>query len=354
MAKPKTYNIQLSGNEKIGLVSSLSTMLAAGIPILEAVQSLLEETKANQKRVLQELEADLISGNRMYASFAKFPKVFNKVTINLIKASEEAGTLEVTLKDLKRNIQEEMEFTDKVRAAMFYPMMVMVVFVGVFGLMLTVVIPKISQVFSRLNVPLPLPTKIMIWTSDILLKYKIPVAIAFLLLTLLLVYLYKQHKSILFKFLFRLPLVSDLIRQIDLTRFSRSMYLLLSSGLPIPTALELAEDVIMKKEVRDVVQRGRQQVIGGNHFSVGLKEGKKRVVPGLVIKLIEVGEKTGSLDRSMLDISEHLDYEVSKSLKTLTALMEPLMLVIVGVAVGGMMVSIISPMYGLIGSVGVR
>lgn len=347
----KTQHLQLSGSDKIGLVSSLATMLAAGIPILEAVQSLLEETKGNQKKVLEQLEIDLTSGNRVYTSFEKFPKIFNKVTINLIKASEEAGTLEVTLKDLKQNIQDEMEFSDKVRSAMFYPMMVMGVFVGVMGVMLVVVVPKISQVFLKLKVELPLPTKIMIFMSNAMLN-NVPFFIAgTVALIALLVFLYKKQRHILFKVLFSMPIVSDLMRQIDLTRFCRSMYLLLTSGLPIPQALELAQDVVMKPEVKKVIIKSREMVMSGSPFSMGLKTNKK-IVPGMVIKLIEVGEKTGSLDTAMQDLSEHLDYEVSKSLKTFTAMLEPLMLVIVGVAVGGMMMAIIAPMYGLIGNVG--
>lgn len=344
-------SLSLNGKDKISLISNLSTMLGAGIPILEAVDSLIEESKGNYKKILDVLREDLKAGNHVYASFSRFPNVFNKVTINLIKASEEAGTLETTLKDIKANIEEEMEFSDKVKGAMIYPAFVMGVFVAVFLTILLFVVPKVSQVFSRLNVPLPLPTKIMLTVSSFLLTQYIFVIIAVIVLGILLYFFYKTQRSILYSILFSLPVVSGLVKEIDLTRFCRSLGLLLNAGLPIGTALELAQDVVVKKEVSDLIKKSREMVVSGKEFSEGLRM-KKGVFPGMMIKLIEVGEKSGTLAASMQDISIHLDYQVTKSLKNATALLEPIMLVFVGIGVGGMMVSIIAPIYGLIGQVG--
>lgn len=345
-------HVRLSANEKITLISNLSTMLAAGIPILEAVSSLLEESKGQSRFVLETLRDDLLAGNHVHASFVKFPHVFNRVTVNIIKASEETGTLEITLKDIKKNLQQEMEFMDKVKAAMTYPILVMAVFGGVLATILVVVMPKIAVVFTRLRVDLPLPTRILIGLSDLVTKSTPYFIIGGLALLVMLVVLYRTQRQVLFRIIFALPLVSDLIRQIDLTRFSRSLFLLLSSGLPIATALELAEDVVLRKDVGDLLKKAREMVVSGKPFSEGLRSSKKKLVPGMMIKLIEVGEKSGTLDKSLEDISENLDYNVTKSLKTVTALLEPLMLVGVGIGVGIMMLAIIAPIYGLISQVG--
>ena len=139
MAK-KLKNVGLSANDKITLISNLSTMLAAGIPILESVDSLLDGSKGGQKIILETLKADLVQGKRIYASLEQFPKAFDKVTINIIKASEEAGTLSETLKDLIITIKKEIEFNDKIRGALIYPMFIMVVFVGVLLMILVVVV----------------------------------------------------------------------------------------------------------------------------------------------------------------------------------------------------------------------
>lgn len=343
--------LRLASEEKIGLISNLSTMLQAGIPIADTVTALLEEAKGNQKKILISLQEDITAGKQISESFAQFPYVFDKVTVNLLKAAEEAGTLEATLRDLQKNILQEREFSDKVKSAMFYPAVVMVIFVGVLLSMLLVVIPRISQVFSRLNVELPLPTKVLIFLSNAIIQNWLLVSVSVALLVAVVVILFNTKRELVLGFVFGFPGVSKLVTQIDITRFSRSLNLLLASGIPITTSLELAQEVILKKEVAQLVLRAREQAQAGHPFSAGLRS-KKNIFPSMMIKLMEVGERSGTLEEAMLNVSEHMDYTVSKSIKKLTALLEPLMLVLVGLAVGGMMLSIIAPIYGLIGQVG--
>lgn len=346
-------NTKLSAKEKMQLMGNLGTMLAAGIPILETVESLLEEAKSGTKKVLTTLRDDLKAGTLVHQSFARFPNSFDKVTINLIKAAEEAGTLEVTLHDIKDNTQREIEFSDKIKSALSYPAFVSVVFIGVILMMLIVVMPKVSRVFTRLKMELPFATKALIFASDTLLNHTLEVLIVLGVIGTGFYLMYRFQRQVLMSLLFSLPLISNLVKQIDITRFSRNMYLLLNSGLPIVTALELAEDVVAKPELRHLLQEARKMVVGGKRLSEGLAA-KKGVFPGMVVKLIEVGERSGSLTQSMKDISEALDYEVTKNLKNATALLEPLMLVAVGLAVGGIMLAIIGPIYSLISDVQVR
>jgi type II secretory pathway component PulF len=234
---------------------------------------------------------------------------------------------------------------------MFYPMVVMVIFVGVLLSMLLVVIPRISQVFSRLNVELPLPTKILIFTSNLIIHQWLWVSSITAVLIAVFVILFNTKREVVLRVLFSLPGVSKLVTQIDITRFSRSLNLLLASGIPITTSLELAQEVILKKEVSDLVAIAREQAQAGHPFSAGLRS-PKNLIPSMMIKLMEVGERSGTLEEAMLNVSEHMDYTVSKSIKKLTAMLEPIMLVLVGLAVGGMMLSIIAPIYGLISQVG--
>lgn len=345
-----TSKISLSPKEKMILVSNFSTMLSAGISILEVVDSLLEDSKGNQKKVLEVLRGDLMQGKHVAASFANFPNIFDKVTLNIIKASEEAGTLDVALKDLKSSIKKDMEFSNSIKSALIYPIVIACVFVGVLLVILVVVIPKISIVFLQLKMQLPLPTRILIWTSQLILHNTIILIAGFVAVIFTLLFLAKTQKQAMMNVLFSLPVISDLAREIDLARFSRSLFLLLNAGIPITTALEFAEETVKKKELRVLMTGARQKVVAGRRFSEGLKEGKG-VIPYIMIKIIEAGEKTGSLDKSMSEISEFMDYEVTTALGTVTALIEPIMLVAVGLMVGGMMMSIIAPIYGLIGQV---
>lgn len=350
MAKSVSH-ISLRGSEKISLITNLSTMLKSGIPIMEAVDSLLEDTKSNQRKILETLKTDLMQGKRVYTSLAQFPDTFDAVTVNLIKASEEAGTLETTLADLRSHIQKDMEFNDKIKGAMIYPAVIMCVFAGVMLMILIVVIPKISMVFKQMHVQLPLPTQIMISTSDFML-HRTPYFIGLLIFVFsFILYLVKRQKKLLIRILTSLPIITNLITEIDLTRLTRNLYLLLSAGLPITSALELSRDVVVRPQMAAIIDKTREMITSGKRFSDGLRSSQK-LIPSIVVKLIEAGEKSGTLDKSLLDISEFIDYQVSITLKNLTALLEPVLLVMVAVGVGGMMVAIISPIYGLVSQVG--
>lgn len=349
----KFASATFSNSEKISLISNLSTMLAAGIPILEVVNSLREDAKGTTRVILEEMRNDLFGGKQLSVTFAKFPMVFDRVTVNVVKASEEAGTLDVTLKDLRENIRKETEFTDNVRSSLLYPVFIVIVFFAVFLVILFIVVPKIATVFSRLQTQLPLPTRLLIFLSSILTRYTSLVTVGAIGLVALVVFLYKTQRNFLLKLFFSMPLISALAHQIDLTRFSRSMYLLLYSGIPITAALELASDVVMKDSTRKLILSASAMLMSGKKLSESFRASPGHI-PKLMIKLIEAGEKTGSLDRSMQDVSEYFDYQVTNTLKTLTVLLEPVMLVLVGFVIGGMMIAIVAPIYGLIGNVGIR
>ncbi|KKQ92738.1 MAG: hypothetical protein UT17_C0001G0117 [Candidatus Woesebacteria bacterium GW2011_GWB1_39_10] len=343
-------DVKLSSGDKIALISNLSTMLSAGIPILDAVNNLLEDSKSGVKKILETLRDDLTQGHQVNFTLAKFTNAFDKVTVNVVKASEEAGTLDITLKDLKASLQKQNEFNDKVRSALIYPVFIVGVFVLVLLVQLVYVIPKIAMVFKNLRVPLPLPTKILIAVSDFMLKNTIIFLFVLAGIILFFIFLYTKKKGFILNIFYSLPGVSGLVKLIDLTRFSRSLYLLLNSGLPIVAALDLTSEVVVRVQTQKIINKSKEMILGGKTFSDGLRTAKG-YIPTIMIKLVETGEKTGSLDKSLADISEYFDYQVSTTLKTLTALLEPIMLVVIGVMVGGMMISIIAPIYGLISQV---
>lgn len=349
----KLENISISNKEKLGLLSNLSTMLSAGMPLLETVDALLEDSKGGQKKLLLTLREDLSQGRHIYSTFSKFPNIFSKVTTNLIKASEETGTLDTTLKDIKENMKKDMEFTDKIKSAMIYPLFVVAVFFVVLLMILIVVVPKIAAVFSRLRVNLPLPTKVLIFMSNALVHNTIPVVLVSALFIVVMYFLFKKKKKMILGVILKLPLLASLGKDIDLTVFSRSLYLLLTAGIPIATALELTENVVLNKEVGRAIKHTKEVVMAGKKISEGFKD-MREIFPVIMIRISEAGERSGSLDKSMQEISEFLDYQVTGKLKAVTALLEPVLLVVMGGMVGGMMMSIIAPIYGLIGQVGGR
>jgi type II secretory pathway component PulF len=347
----KTEKISLPRNETLTLISTFATMINAGIPILEIVDTLLDEAKGNLKKLLMSVREDLIQGQPLHMAFAKFPLIFDKISVNLIKASEEAGTLHIVLKDLRDQIQKDMEFTDKIKSALLYPLIVLIVFVGVLMVILFFVIPRIGQVFIELGVDLPLPTRILIFMSDSITKNTIPVILIFIIIIASIHFLFKYQKGLVFGFLFNLPIISEIVKAIDLTRLFRSMYLLLNSGVIITSALELAQDVVVRQDVAKSIKLCQETVLSGKRLSEALKE-RREIFSGTIVKIVEAGERTGTLDKSMNDLAQDLDYKVTRMLTTSTKLIEPIMLVVMSILVGGMMMSIIAPIYGLVGSIG--
>lgn len=346
-----TEHISLSNDEKLELFFSLGTMLTAGITIVEAVDSILEDAKGNLKKFLSVLRTDLLQGKRINTTFQKFPDMFDRVTVNVIKASEEAGTLDSSLQQLKDNLQKDMEFMDKVKSALFYPVFIFFVFIGVLLMILIVVIPKINTVFSNLKMTLPLPTRILIAASGFILSNGILLIIGLFVSFVCILVTYKRFKKKLIQFIFSFPLISHLVQEIDLTRFTLNLHILLKSGIIITSALDLVEDIVVNKQVAKLILTARDTVASGKKLTEAFKK-YKNVIPNLMMKIIETGEKSGRLDESLLEVSQYMDYKVSRTLKSLTTLLEPVMLIFIGILVGGMMLSIISPIYGLIGQVG--
>lgn len=218
-------------------------------------------------------------------------------------------------------------------------------------MILIFVIPKISKIFLSLKLELPLPTKILIFLSDFILKSTVPLVVGLVMSAAFIYFLFKTKKRSLIQFVFSLPLISGLIQKIDLTRLTRSLHMLLSSGVNISYSLDLIEDIVINKNIVAMIAYAKETVASGKSLTSAFRKFKK-YVPSLIIRVIEAGEKSGHLDKSLLETSEYLDYEVTNTLKSMTALLEPIMIVAIGILVGGMMLSIIAPMYGLISQVG--
>lgn len=353
MKKENLKNLTISANDKLALMSNLSTMLGAGIPIVETIQSLSQESKGSLKKVLETVEQDLNQGQDLSTSFSQFPKIFNPVNVSILKSSEQSGTLVTTLRDLKEGLRRDLEFIDKVKSALLYPAILLVVFILMFNMILFFVIPRVVRIFSNLRVVLPLPTKVLIWISNLMTTHTLLIGIILLLITISIIVFYKLKKKEFLAFLSSFPIIRDLVRQIDLTRFSRNLSLLLGSGVPITNALELSEKVVISKDINKAIIKSQEIILSGGKLSEGLKD-TKRGIPALMLKIIEAGEKSGTLDKSMQDISDYMDYNVTTSLKNVTTMIEPIILVVVGVFIGGVMISIIAPIYNLIGQINVR
>lgn len=337
----------IQSKDKLALISNLATMMNAGIPILEAIDSLAEESKGPIRKVLTVLRDALYEGHPLSHGMEQLPTVFDPVTINLVRAGEEAGTLETVLKDLTKSIKKEMAFSDRLKASMTYPAFVLVIFVGVLAFILAFVIPRISKVFTGFNGELPAATIFLMRASDMLLAYYPFIIAGSILAIVALTVLYKRNRRLILNTLLSLPGLRRLGHEIDLANFTRSMGLLLNAGIPISEALEFSEEVVAKKDVLRMIHNMQERVSAGKPLSEGLRDSGK-VVPQMMVRIIETAETSGALEASMQDLAVYFESQVNKTLKNMSTLLEPIMLVVMGLLVGGMMLAVIAPMYNLI------
>jgi type II secretory pathway component PulF len=346
-------SISLSNKDKLALISNLATMLSAGIPILEAIDTLLEESKGNMRKILLLLRDSLNEGKPISYAFSLAPRVFDPVVINLLKAAEEAGTLEESLKDLTKSIKNQMAFNDHLKSSLTYPLFVLGVFVFILVVILTFVVPRIGKVFGGLRVPLPPATQFLIAVSDFFIGYWPHILAGLVVLIILTVMLYRVKKRAFINAFLRLPGLSSLGQMIDLTRFTHSMGLLLHAGIPVAEALELAKNTVVKKDMLKVVKQAQADVTAGKSLADGMRRGKK-IIPPIMIRTIETAERSGTLEATMKEMGEYFEEQVNHRLKTVTTLIEPILLVVIGLLVGGMMLAVIAPIYSLITQINTR
>ncbi len=343
-------NVRLKPRERLTLLSDLATMLAAGIPIVEAVSALEQDAKGSFLRVLRHIRHGLDNGEPLSDVMGRMPKVFDDITVNLIRAAEAGGTLEETLNDVVRSTKKEIAFNDTIRNATIYPLFVMGVFMAIVVLMLTFVIPRVARVFENLRVNIPTITKLTINASDFFISYWFVIIPAILVGIVLFTIFFKRHKRAVVRLLLKTPGLSKLGTNIDLTRFTRSFGLLMRSGVPLEEALRLSGNIMQRKDIAKIVKQMRVDVGAGLPLSAHLRD-TDGVIPVIMARSIETAEKSGTLDKTLQQLAEYFDNEVSESIKVLTALLEPILILLVGLLVGGLMVTVIAPIYNLISQI---
>lgn len=342
--------LHLKGRERLSLYSDLATMLTAGIPLLDAVEALETDARGSMHDVLRVLHVSLTNGQPLSSALERLPNSFSAIDINLIRAAEAGGTLEETLHDIVTTTKKEIAFSEQLRTTMIYPIFVMVIFLAIVVLMLTFVIPRISSVFLTMHVHIPFMTRVMFQLSAIFLHHWLFVVAGFVGLIVLSVIIVKQNRRRIIRLLLKLPVLRTLGKNIDFTRFCRSFGLLMHAGVPVVEALELSERVVQKEEIIQIVRAMKWNVESGKPLSSGLRKAQG-VVPPLMTRSIETAEKSGTLEETMQNLTDYFDEQVNGSLKALGSLVEPALLVLVGLMVGGLMITIIAPIYNLISQI---
>lgn len=334
--------------EKVVFMRQMATMVAAGLPLNRALEIMVEQSSnAMFKKVLQKVSTAVQSGKSLSVSFREQEDVFDDITLNLIEAGEESGNLEVILGKLATELEEKDSLNRKIKSAMIYPIIILVVIVGVVLMMMFVLVPSMSDIYKDFGAELPIITRIIMTASDILLGYWWAVIVVALVLYVGFRYLNSTEKGrkTIDKLIIKIPIIGKLVSKTQIAQFTRILSLLLGSGLSIVKALELTGQSLSNSIFRDVVMEAKEEVEKGGPLALPIA--RSEYFPLLVSSMISVGEETGEIDAVLEKVSEYYKEEVDTATSNLSTVLEPLMLVIMGVAVGFIALGVYMPMFGL-------
>ena len=330
-----------------------ASMIEAGVAMLRALNVLTEQTQnPNLKKALEQIKYDIEQGGTLSDTLSKYPKIFDRLYISMVKAGEAGGVLDKVLNRLAMFMEERSRLNQQVRSAMTYPVVVMVIAVGVFYAMLTLVLPTFSGLFQSLGSELPAYTKFLITISDFLRSWymlALILLIAGSIFALKNWYETKEGRYTIDLTLLNLPIFGDIIRKVAVARFTRTFGTLTRSGVPIVTALDVVKDSADNAVLARAIDAVQIKVQEGGTINGPMSESK--IFPPMVTQMVAIGEETGQLENMLEKVADFYDIEVNTAVEGLTSLMEPLMIVTLGGLVGAIVVGMYLPIFTVISKI---
>lgn len=326
----------------------LSSLTKSGVPILKALWIISDQAASGRfKQFLTQAQEDIRNGKTLSSVLLAFPKQFPPIYIAMVRAGEDSGTLQETLLRVSDYRKKQEEVMSKVRAAMAYPLLMLLTGLGTILFMMAFVIPRLTGLFASMGGSLPLPTRLLMAASDFLRQPVFWVSAGavifavtiFVRLKPQLVRIFWSHASL------RIPFVSGFVLKSELARFARTLELLIHSGIPILKALEITIPVVSNVILRDILQKTRTEVTGGGSLGKCLRNSK--YFPVFMTNLISVGEESGNLEEAMGEIASYYDAQTDETVKVMTSLMEPVMILVMGLVVGFIVIAMMLPMFEL-------
>lgn len=326
----------------------LATMLSTGLPLSEALSNLIEQNTGYFREVIATILKDVQGGQSLSASMSQFPGVFNSLYINLVKSGEAAGKVDESLTRLADTLEASLEFKGKIKGALLYPAIIVMVMGGVGTIMITTVIPKIAEVYKEFGSELPLPTRILLAVADFLTKDTILLVIILAFLVFLYQALRKNKTSdfMINNFLFKAPIFGPLSEEVQLTVMSRTLATLISSGVGIIDALKITAGTLGNNYFREGLVLGSLEVERGQTLSFAFRNVPE--FPLIVSQLVAIGEETGTVDDALFRLAKFFQDSAERKVKAVTTAMEPFLIVLMGGAVGGLAIAVLLPMFNLV------
>jgi type IV pilus assembly protein PilC len=330
-----------------------ATMIDAGLSVVKCLDILQKQSRNPQlKEVIGQIKQDVAGGTSLTEALQRHPRVFSSLYINMIRSAEAGGILDQVLDRLSGFLEKEHETRGKIKSAMTYPAVVFFFAMLMLFALLMFVLPKFKGIFESMGLKLPLATKLMLNFSSYFQSYWY---LGLLFLIGLVVFVKLAIRTDRGRYAFdamklKVPIFGDLILKTAVSRFARTFGTLITSGVPVLRALEIVSDTAGNRVISDVVARARVSIKEGDKLSTPLFGSK--IFPVMVTQMIAIGEETGRLDMMLTKVANFYDEEVDSTLKGLTSLIEPIMIVGLGVIVGFIAISVISPIYSIVGSLG--
>ncbi|MDI6752411.1 MAG: type II secretion system F family protein [bacterium] len=347
----KAINIfdKVSLGDRVLFSRQFSTLINAGIPVIQCLNILVDQTKKNVfKGILRDIRTNIESGEFISSAIAKHSDAFDNLYVSMVKAGEVGGVLDEVLDRLALYLENIAELKRKVIGAMVYPIMIVFVAVGVVGFLLTFVIPKFKDVFKIFGEKLPAPTQILISVSDFLVKRGWIVALVVIGIFMFAGFMIKTVPAVKYrwhKIILRVPLIGELLLKVAVARFTRTLGTLARSGVPILEALEICATTSGNKVIEAAIMDGRSAIKEGERISESLKTAN--VFPPMVVQMISIGEETGALDSMLFKVADYYDKEVDATVAALASIIEPALIVFLGVVVGFIVVAMYLPIFSL-------
>ncbi len=340
-------------SEKILFTRNLAAMISAGVSLSRAL-SILERQTQNVKfrGIINEIAQDINQGKSLSDSVKKFPEVFSSLFVSMVHAGEESGKLSQALGEVGANLEKADTLTKKIKGALIYPAIILSAIGIIAVLMFIFVIPQITQTFKELKLTLPLPTKIIIGTSDLFANHAFLTLVFLALMIVLSVILLRSRsgKRAIDFIVLHLPVIKTIVKEINSARTARTLSSLFSSGVDINQAIVITKDVVQNHYYKEVLETASAGIQKGFPLSAYFKE-RTDIYPIMVGEMMEVGEETGKLGDMLGDISVFYEAEVDQKTKDLSTIIEPVLMLIVGAAVGFFAIAMIMPIYSIANSV---
>ena len=323
-----------------------ATMIDAGLPIVQCLNILTEQSESKLlRRTIRTIQRDVEGGSTLADALAKHPKIFDDLYVNMVQAGEAGGVLNTILNRVALFIEKASKLKRKVKGAMIYPTSILGVAVLVTAILLIFVIPVFSELYGSMGKALPAPTQITINISNWFVAnwYYMLFGLVGIFVAIRTYYQTEQGRMNIDRIMLRLPVVGDLLRKVAVARFSQNMAILLSSGVPILDGLAITARTAGNKVVEKAIMDARVSISQGKTIAEPLRESK--IFPPMVCQMVAVGENTGGLDGMLRKVAELYEEEVDDAVANLTAMMEPLIMVVLGVVLGGLVISMYLPIF---------